>query len=65
VKCFPGATIVASVKEMAAELQFLIQNPNRRVRLAKQGFDLYNKEFCYSAVKNKWGLFLSQLLQHS
>jgi glycosyltransferase involved in cell wall biosynthesis len=65
VKCFPGATIVTSVKEMAAELQFLMQNPNRRLRLAKQGFDLYNKEFCYSAVKNKWGLFLSQLLQHS
>jgi len=64
VKCFPGATIVTSIKEMAAELRSLLENPNRRDRLAREGLDLYNKEFCFSSVKKKWGLCLSQLLPH-
>jgi len=64
VKCFPGATIVSSVKEMAAKLQSLLQNPNRREHLAKQGLDLFCKEFCFTAVKDKWSLLLDQLLPH-
>ena len=60
VKCLAGGIVVSSVEQMAIELQSLFRNHLQREKLVRQGSSLYNKEFCFSAVRNKWDVLLNQ-----
>jgi len=65
VRSFPGVVVVSNSDEMSASLRPLLFDSVKRQELADQGFDLYKKEFCFSAAHEKWGALLKQLLSQN
>lgn len=63
VRSLDGVVVVSSIEEMATRLHSLLQHPIQREGLICQGLSIYNKEFCFSSVRNKWDFLLTRLLR--
>lgn len=63
-KKLAGGLTVKTSEEMANTINFLLNNPFKIRKLAIQGHYLYEKEFCFSSVKEKWNAALLQLLNN-
>lgn len=59
VRSLDGVVIVASIEEMALQLRYYYANQVHRNIKTDQAYDLYDREFRFSSVLNKWDQLLT------